>query len=317
MRFLLVFFLCLLSSASFAETVSFPEWLTQMKADAVAQGVSETTVEEALGHVSLDDRVLELDQKQPEQAVTFDTYVNKTITPTRLKDGRKFLRQNLPLLRAVSNRYGVSPQFIVALLGIESSFGRGMGGFNVIAALTTLAYEGRRADFFRGELIEALHILDEEGLSPSELQGSWAGAMGQCQFMPSTYRRHAVDYDGDGRRDIWKDKGDVFASVSHYLTVEGWQAGQNWGREVKLTKPLPEEAIGLDHRENLTGWAELGVRVKNGKALPVSKLEASLIQPDGPHGRSFLVYDNFRALMRWNRSTYFATTVGLFADLLK
>jgi len=221
------------------------------------------------------------------------------------------------LLKTIEAQYGVPPRIVIALWSVESSFGRNTGGYNVIESLATLAFAGRRQAFFRNELLEALRIVDEERMDPSAMNGSWAGAMGQSQFMPSTYRRHAVDHDGDGHRDIWENERDVFASMANYLAAEGWQRSLTWGREVRLSKPLPESEIGLDRRRTLAEWNRLGVRTLGGKPLPKKKIEASLIQPDGPGGRSFLVYDNFRALMRWNRSTYFATTVGLLADKLR
>jgi membrane-bound lytic murein transglycosylase B len=206
---------------------------------------------------------------------------------------------------------------IVALWGIESNFGGNTGGFDVIPSLATLAYDGRRAAFFRRELLAALRALDDEKIDSSLMRGSWAGAMGQCQFMPTTYLRHAVDHDGDGRRDIWDNEADVFASIANYLVAEGWQGGRIWGREVRLKRPLPPEEIGLENRRGLAEWSKKGVQTPGGRPLPVAAMEASLIQPDGPGGRSFLVYDNFRALMRWNRSTYFAVSAGLLADRLR
>jgi membrane-bound lytic murein transglycosylase B len=166
-------------------------------------------------------------------------------------------------------------------------------------------------------LINALRILDQEHMPSSELRGSWAGAMGQSQFMPSTYLKYAVDYNGDGKRDIWQNEADVFASIANYIAAEGWHNELTWGREVQITRDLPDNQIGLPNKHSLVEWQKLGVRNINGGALPKKPLQASLIQPDGLNGRGFLVYDNFRALMRWNRSTYFAASVGLLADRIK
>ncbi len=192
-----------------------------------------------------------------------------------------------------------------------------MGNFSVVNSLMTLAYEGRRATFFRKELMDALHVLDEEHLSTDDLRGSWAGAMGQCQFMPSTYRHYAADADNDGKKDIWKNEEDVFASIANYLVAEGWGKSIGWGNEVSVAKEIPADEIGLGYERTIDEWRELGVTIVGDSGPDEGDTDASLIQPDGPGGRSFLIYDNFRALMRWNRSTYFATSVGLLADRIK
>jgi membrane-bound lytic murein transglycosylase B len=303
-------------SQAFAQTEPFSQWLQGVAGEAVSRGVSPQTVQQALAGVSLDDRVIALDRKQPEKSISFRAYVKNVLNHSRINKGRLLMRCHRHALEEIANRYGVSPSIIVALWGVESGFGANMGGFNVIDSLATLAYEGRRASFFRKELLHVLHLMDEEGLDRSELLGSWAGAMGQNQFMPSTFRNFAVDHDGDGRRDIWESEDDVFASIANYLAAEGWQKGLRWGREVKLTKPVPENQTGPDKKHPLAYWRRIGVRDMNRKPLPRANITASLVQPDGAGGRSFLVYDNFRALMRWNRSTYFAVSVGLLADRL-
>jgi len=267
--------------------------------------------------VTPDDRVVTLDQKQPENTITFDVYSRRIVSEDRIETGRRLLEKHSDALDEISEHYGVQPEIIVALWGMESSFGRNSGDFSVVDSLATLAYEGRRADFFRKELINALRILDQEHVPVASLRGSWAGAMGQCQFMPSTYLRYAVDYDKTGQRDIWENDKDVFASIANYLAAEGWRSDQTWGREVTFEGNIPTQDIGLDHHHSLAEWQGMGLRDTGGDDLPNKPLQASLIQPDGPDGRSFLVYDNFRALMRWNRSTYFATAVGLLADRIK
>lgn len=322
--FLCVSALLLTSCASSAAPLSRPAfdagfagWLQQLEADALANGVSPDTVHAALDNAMPDERVVELDQKQPETTVTFDRYVHRVATPERVQAGRELLLAHGAELNQISRQFGVQPEVIVALWGIESSFGHDSGHYGIIDSLVTLAYEGRRADFFRGELIAALKVLDQEHITPEALRGSWAGAMGQCQFMPSTYLRYAVDYNLDGRRDIWTDSLDVWASIANYLAAEGWSGSTGWGHEVQLTQELSGTEIGLENKRSLAQWAAMGVRNAGGAALPASLMQASLIQPDGADGRSFLVYDNFRALMRWNRSTYFATTVGILADRIR
>jgi membrane-bound lytic murein transglycosylase B len=321
----IVAFTLILLSLSFAahaqsqneSSANYATWLQGIEQEAVTDGVSPQVAHDALANAMLDERVVALDQKQPEKTVTFDHYVKHIVSEDRVEQGRDLLEENETVLKKISQHFGVPPQIIVALWGIESSFGQDSGRYNIVDSLVTLAYEGRRADFFREELIEALHILDQEHLPATALRGSWAGAMGQSQFMPSTYLRYAIDGDNDGRRDIWNDNLDVWASIANYLAAEGWSADQTWGREVMLQDDLKDSEIGLDHHRSLGEWTALGIVNIDGSNLPNKPLQASLIQPDGPDGRSFLVYDNFRALMRWNRSTYFATTVGLLADRMR
>jgi membrane-bound lytic murein transglycosylase B len=292
----------------------FAVWLGNLEQEAIANGVSPETAHNVLGAAMLDERVIELDQKQPETTMSFDAYSRHIVSKARIETGQELLDKYSAQLNEIGQHYGVQPQVIVALWGMESSFGRNSGDYNVVDSLMTLAYEGRRADFFRKELFNALRILDQEHIPATALRGSWAGAMGQCQFMPSTYLRYAVDYNNDGVKNIWTEPKDVWASIANYIAAEGWHGDQTWGREVELEEDIPASEIGLDHQHSLAEWQALGIRSVNGSNLPDKPLQASLIQPDGPDGRSFLVYDNFRALMRWNRSTYFATAVGLLAD---
>ena len=301
-----------------APSPSYRAWLATMESEAIASGINPVVVHNALDNAVLNPRVVELDRKQPEKTITFASYVGRNLTDGRVSSGHQRLVDNFTALSAASQRYGVPPQVIVALWGMESSFGQNMGSSNVVNSLTTLAYEGRRAAFFRKELINALRVLERENIGPASLKGSWAGAMGQCQFMPSTYLSYAVDADADGRVDIWNDTNDVFASIAHYLSAEGWRSDYGWGQEVN-TDSVPSDAeAGLDHPRLAGEWKRLGVRTLDGQALVNgSELSLSLIQPDDSGGRSFLVTDNFRAVMRWNRSTYFATTVGLFSDAIK
>lgn len=305
----------LLSAApAHAAPQDFSSWMAQLRAEARQQGVSASIVQDALTQTVPLARVIELDRKQPEHKITFSDYRKKILTKARIKQGRDLLAANRVLLNEIHRTYGVAPHYVIALWSMESNFGRNMGGFDVMDALVTLAYDGRRAGFFRKETLNALTILDQDHIRRADFRGSWAGAMGQCQFMPSTFLKYAVDYDGDGRRDIWGTPKDVFASIANYLRAEGWQDGTSWGRAVKLTKKIPANFTGLDQKHPLSQWSAMGIRRADGKALPKVDLMASLVQPDGPTGSSYLVYDNYRAVMRWNRSTYFATTIGLLAD---
>ncbi len=295
----------------------FDRWLEALRADARARGIGEATLARALAGLEPLPRVIELDRRQPEGRLTFAEYRRRVVSADRIRRGSRLRLRHRRILAATANRYGVPDRVLVALWGIESSFGTFKGRFNVVAALATLAFEGRRAAFFRKELLAALEILDRGHIRVEDMYGSWAGAMGQPQFMPSTFLAHAVDADGDGRRDIWNSLPDVFASMANYLRRSGWDRRYLWGREVRLTRPVPRRRIGLDHRAPLDRWAARGVRRLDGRPLPRVAINASLLLPDGPGGAAFLVYDNYRVLLRWNRSHYFALSVGLLSDAIR
>ena len=310
-------FLMLLSGPALATEAGFRDWLKQVQVDAVAKGLAPSTVTTALGEVQFVPRAIELDRKQPEGTSTFAQYVSRVLPQSRVDRGRQYLIQYRELLADIEETYGVPAEVIVALWGMESSYGTNTGGFAVVDVLATLAYEGRRAEFFRGELLNALQILDEEHITLESMTGSWAGAMGQCQFMPSSFLRFAVDANGDGKRDIWSTRADVFASAANYLSQSGWKRGHTWGREVRVPKTVDATLVGLSVQKPLSEWAQLGVVRSNGQPLPTVDIAASLVMPDGLGGRAFLVYDNYRVIMKWNRSTYFATAVGLLSDRLR
>jgi membrane-bound lytic murein transglycosylase B len=300
-----------------AETQPFPVWLDGVREEALAQGISPGTLDQAFAGLEPIARVIELDRRQLEGRITYQEYRDRLLSKDRIDQGRRFMREHEALLERVAADYGVQPRFIVALWGIETSYGARTGGYPVIAALATLAYDGRRADFFRRELLNALRIVDQGNIGVDAMFGSWAGAMGQSQFMPSSYVNNAIDYDGDGRRDIWNSLPDVFASIAHYLSGAGWDAGDRWGREVRLPSRNAQLRTGLEHKAPLATWAELGVRSMDGDVLPTAAMTASLLDMGGGGGPNFLVYNNFRTLMVWNRSTYFALSVGLISDKLR
>ena len=226
------------------------------------------------------------------------------------------MAQHRDLLNEIGQQYDVQPRFIVALWGIETNYGKNTGGYRIVNALATLAFDGRRSQYFRTELFNAFRILQEGHISPELMKGSWAGAMGQCQFMPSSFLRLAVDYDGDGRKDIWKTAADVFASAANYLSQSGWRGSQTWGRQVQLPGSFNNTDASLKIKKSLTSWQKIGVRRLNGRSLPLVDIQGSVVLPDGKGGPAYLVYENFRVIMKWNRSTYFATSVGLLADAL-
>ncbi len=267
-----------------ARDAAFDAWIQGVRAEAAGQGVPAATLDAALWRVEPVERVLELDRSQPEFKMTWQQYHDLVLTPDRIGRGRQLLAENRALLDRIGAAYGVPPELIVALWGVESNYGTRMGDFNVIAALATLAFNGRRPRFFRAELIAALKILAGGHIAPERMLGSWAGAMGQCQFMPSSFLASAVDGDGDGRRDIWNSRADVFASTANYMRKAGWQNQQRWGDEV-------------------TGQA--------GVAAPAG---GRIVTPEGAGGRVYRTTVNFRAITRWNQSDFFALSVGLLLD---
>jgi membrane-bound lytic murein transglycosylase B len=312
LAFLIV--LPLLAAPAAANTIDFATWLAGLRQDALAQGVRPATLDRALAGVQPIPRVIELDHRQPEKILSFDEYLQRVVTPGRITTAQQRLAENRPLLEEIGKRYGVQPRFIVALWGIESDFGRLTGGFPVVGALATLAYDGRRSAFFRGELIAALKILDRGDIAPEAMLGSWAGAMGQSQFMPSSFLSYAVDWGGDGKRDIWNRREDVFASIANYLSRVGWHADETWGRAVRLPAKFDRSLAGIETRKPLTEWQRLGLRRSDGGDLPQRDLPASLVLPGGPDGAAYLVYDNFKTILKWNNSLYFASAVGYLAD---
>jgi peptidoglycan lytic transglycosylase B len=296
-----------------AQADDFGAWLAGVRREALAKGISARTLDRALDGVTLLPRVVELDHRQPETTLTFAQYIERVVTPARETAARAHLAAERPLLEAVGERYGVSPRFIVALWGIETNFGRTIGTFPVIPALATLAYDGRRAAFFRSELLSALRIVDRQHIDPRRMVGSWAGAMGQSQFMPSSFLRYAVSYRGNAAPDIWTRHDDVFASIANYLARAGWRGGEGWGCAVRL--PVGG-APATDAVRPVAAWSALGVRRVDGRKLAATSGEAGLVEPAGPGGPDFLVYDNFHVLLKWNNSHYFAIAVGYLADSL-
>lgn len=295
----------------------FAAWLVKLRTEAKARGVSDATLDAALIGIQPNPRVIELDRKQPEKTMTFAEYLRRVVPEKRVVEGRLRFAANATLLEKVSRRFGVEPQFVVALWGIESDFGTRMGTFSVIEALVTLAFDGRRSAYFRKELLDALTILEQGHITPAAMLGSWAGAMGQAQFMPSSFLGHAVDFDGDGRRDIWGSAGDVFASAAKYLADLGWKSGDGWGRAVRVPANVNAAQAAADEDGKTLGqWRALGLRAAGDPTWPTraSKKKARLVLPGGNASPAYLVFDNFQVILRWNRSTYFAVAVGTLAD---
>lgn len=291
----------------------FGPWLQSLKAEAGARGVRAETLARALDGIQPIPRVIELDRRQPEFTLTLSSYFKKAISETRIQKGREMLRRHQALLKRVEAKYGVQPRFLVAFWGLESNFGQYTGAFSVVGALVTLAHDRRRARFFREQLLSALELIDA-GHVPVDVKGSWAGAMGNHQFIPTTYKGYAVDFDGDGKRDLWGSLPDIFASAANYLSRSGWQSDKTWGREVRIPKDFDISLTGLSLRKPLAEWNKLGIRRTSGKPLPAVDIDASLLVPAGYKGPAFLVYKNYRTIMVWNRSHLYALAVGHLAD---
>ncbi|NKB56870.1 MAG: lytic murein transglycosylase [Alphaproteobacteria bacterium] len=302
-----------LATPAVAQT-DFESWLKDLRKEAADKGISGTTLDAALNGIKPIPRVIELDRKQPEFTLTFKQYMDRVVPRARVEKGRKKLSENKELLTKVSREFSVPPQFIVAFWGIETDFGRVTGGFKVVDALATLAFDGRRSAFFRKELLLALKILNEGHIKPGVMMGSWAGAMGQAQFMPSSFDGYAVDYDKDGRKDIWSTRADVFGSAANYLSRYGWRAKERWGRQVKVPDSFDPKQADLKVMKSVSEWSVAGVTLPDGTALPKSTLSASVILPAGAEGPAYLAYNNYRVILRWNRSHYFAIAVGSLAD---
>ena len=297
-----------------AQDQTFAEWREQLRAEAFSLGISEETL------LAIDDleapleRVLELDDAQPEFIQTFTRYLSLRITPLQINRGQALLRQYAVLLEEVRQSYGVQPHYLVSFWAIESNYGRATGGFSVLQALATLAFDPRRADFFRTELLTALKIIDDGHIAVDNMSGSWAGAMGQLQFLPSVFARYGIDGDNDGKIDIWNSLPDIFHSAANFLSQSGWRGDERWGREVLLPSNFDFSLTGTRTRKPLQEWNELGIIQINGLPIPVANMQASVILPAGAGGPAFLTYANFRATMVYNPSTFYALTVGHLAD---
>ncbi|MBC3767232.1 lytic murein transglycosylase [Neptunicella marina] len=298
---------------------NFDDYVTELKQEALEKGFSQQVVDMAFADVKFHQRSVKADKNQPEFKLTLDRYLKSRLPDWKVKKAIKLYKENQQVLDDVAAKYGVQARFIVALWGNESNFGTYMGKFPVISALTTMAYEGRREAMFKKQLFAAIKILDEGHIDKDDFLGSWAGAMGQSQFMPTSFLAYAQDFDGDGKKNIWQNKADVFASIANYLKQVGWNNSQTWGRQVVIPEGFDLNLSGLNKSKmkSLLQWQELGVRRYDGSDLPVRDMQASLIMPDDEHGRIYLVYNNFHSLMNWNRSTYFGSAVGILADKIK
>ncbi len=293
----------------------FAAWVAAFRDTARAAGIDETTLHAAFDGVQYLPRVVELDRTQPEFTRTVWDYLDRVVSAQRVAQGRDELLQVRVEADAAAARYGVAPQIAVAIWGIESNYGSNFGSIPTIDALSTLGFDGRREDWARGQLLAALKILQSGDIPRADMIGSWAGAMGQTQFLPTTFLAYAVDGDGDGRRDIWGSMSDVMASTANFLARSGWQPGQTWGTEVRLPPGFDPARADDALRQATVAWAAEGVRTISGEPLP-EFVDGAILLPAGARGPAFLVGANFRALLRYNNSTSYALAVGLLAQRL-
>ena len=294
-------------------TQSFNEWQADFRAQALKAGINPLVFDNAFAGITPDMSVIKADRSQPEFSRPVWEYLDGALSPLRVRNGQRLLEQNAELLGRIEQRYGVDRQALVSVWGMESNFGSFQGNKSVIRSLATLAYEGRRPEFAQSQLIAALKIIQEGDISPEKMLGSWAGAMGQTQFIPTTYETHAVDFDGDGRRDIWNSSADALASTAHYLQSSGWKQGQPWGFEVTLPAGFDYALADGAIKKSVAEWQKLGVKVP-ASAAGSEQLSAALLLPAGYRGPAFLVLDNFRAILRYNNSSSYALAVGLLSQ---
>ena len=310
--FLYILISLVLSSTQSFSNDTFSDFVTGISNEAEKKGISLKLIRDFKTKVAFIPRVIELDRSQPEFKLTLDQYLARVVTSSRIKKANSKYKKNKKILKVISKHYGVQARFLVSLWGIETDFGRLTGGFPVVSALSTLAFEGRRHEYFKKELFNALKIINDGHITLSKMTGSWAGAMGQCQFMPSSFINYANDWDKDGSKNIWTSKPDVFASAANYLNKVGWSDKITWGRKVyigQFNKELKENKYYL-----LNKWSSSGILNENKKKLPNVKIKARLIIPNDYGNYGYLVYSNFDSLLNWNRSNYFAIAVGKLSD---
>lgn len=298
----------------------FSEYVKELRVEAKMKGFSAELLDPVFASIKMREKVVQADKNQPETKLTLDKYLSTRVPSWKVKQAVEKMQEHAELLDQIEKKYGVQKRFIVALWGNESNFGRIQGNHPVLSSLVSLAFDGRREVLFKKQFFAALTILSEGHVSIENFTGSWAGAMGQSQFMPTSFLSYAVDGNGDGKKDIWSTPEDVFASIANFLSKEGWNSQQTWGRQVKLSERFDINTIhkyaGLakDKMQIMSAWDKLGVTRFDDTALPLVNVNASLILPDDATGRIYLAYNNFHTLMRWNRSLYFGVSVGYLAD---
>jgi len=300
-----------------SEQTNFANFLREFRNTALNAGISPDLYDRATAGISFNPRIEEQNEKQPEFVRPIWEYLAGAITPQRIERGRELIGEHFGRFRRLTDRFGVPPQILTAIWGIETGYGRTMGSFNLIEALANLAFEGPRADFGKRELLATLQIAQQQGLNPAEMTGSWAGAFGQTQFVPTTFLKYAVDGDDDGHIDLWHSSADALASTANYLQQSGWQPGQIWGEEVRLPPDFAYANASLSVRKTVAEWEQSGVRAMPAQQLPAGDELASIILPAGYRGPAFLVLNNFNVLLKYNGAIPYALAVGLLADRIK
>ncbi|MED5387894.1 MAG: lytic murein transglycosylase [Pseudomonadota bacterium] len=311
---LIALFLCCSLPAQALDSESFALCISKLRQAGLDAGLPAQVISQYLDDAKLNERVVELDRSQPEFTSSFADYFQRRVSEQRIEKGRKKYRDHAELLNRLTRQYGVPGHYLVAFWGLETNYGGYLGNIPTLDALATLTCEGRRGDYFQGELFNALRILQAGDVQVSQMKGSWAGAMGQTQFMPAVFLKHAQDHDGDGRRDLWGSTEDALASAAHFLQSLGWQREERWGREILLPSGFDYQLTGFGNQRPLRDWAALGLTLPDGRPLPAAEMEAAVIVPAGHQGPAFLAYQNFRVIMGWNRSESYAIAVGRLAD---
>lgn len=297
---------------------NFEAFLLNIRIKATRQGISKTTLDRAFSGLTPNPKIIKFDRNQAEFTLNFWRYINSRVSNNRLEKGRVKLEKNRPLLERIYKKYGVQPSILVAFWGLETNYGKYVGKMNLVRSLATLSFDLRRREFFTKELLILLKLIDQERL-PHNAEGSWAGAMGNTQFMPSNVAAYGVDADKNGKLDLWGSKEDIFHSSANFLKRIGWHRGEHWGREVIIPKDFNFALANLKVKKPVRKWESLGVKPADGKKIIRSLLsspQASLILPMGYKGPAFLVYRNFHAILRWNRSIFYALSVGHLSDRL-
>lgn len=293
---------------------NFPACVERFKQQALDENFSETLVETTLAGLQPRLKVIQYDRRQPEFTQTFEKYFTARVTERSVNRGRNLLTEYRPLLDQLTRQYGVPPQYLVAFWGLETRFGSYLGKMPTLDSLATLACDERRSAFFTSELMAALGVIRDHQIDPATMRGSWAGAVGHTQFMPSAYLAYAVDGDGDGRADLWNSIPDALTSAANFLQQLGWQRELRWGREVIVPQNFNYALSGRDLAQPMSNWIRLKLKKADGSPLAALDIDAALVIPAGHSGPAFLVYDNFNVIMRWNRSEFYALTVGILAD---
>jgi lytic murein transglycosylase len=295
---------------------SFDQWLAQFEQEALAKGISRNAIAQATPYLTYDQRIINIDRGQRVFAQSFLEFSTKMLPGGRISAGIAQIKKNAATFAREEQQYGVPPAVIAGFWGLESDFGANMGKEQSIRSIATLAYDCRRSDMFRGQLFDALRLIERGDLTAPEMIGSWAGELGQTQMMPTEYIKYAVDYDGDGKRNLLRSAADVIGSTGNYLVSLGWKRGEPWLQEIRVPQNLPWKETGLDVKHPRVQWAKWGVTYPDGGAVPTDNMPTSVLLPMGRFGPAFLAYDNFQVYLKWNNSAVYSTTAAYYATRL-